>query len=42
MKTYRGVDVQIHISLTAALIEGEWPASLPGRFAPIPIEEEAG
>jgi hypothetical protein len=27
MKTYRGVDVQIHILLTLALVGGEWSAS---------------
>jgi hypothetical protein len=34
MKTYGGVDVQIHISLTSALAGGEWSASRPGRFTP--------
>jgi hypothetical protein len=29
-----GVDVQIHIFLTSALVEGEWPNSHPGRFTP--------
>jgi hypothetical protein len=28
------VDVYIHISLTSALIGGEWSASRPGRFTP--------
>jgi hypothetical protein len=32
MKTYRGVDVYIHISLTSALVGGEWSASRCGRF----------
>jgi hypothetical protein len=32
MKTYGGVDVQIHIYLTSALVGGEWSASRPGRF----------
>jgi hypothetical protein len=27
------VDVQIHVFLTSALVEGEWSASRPGRFA---------
>jgi hypothetical protein len=27
MKTYGGVDVQIHIFLTSALVGGEWSAS---------------
>jgi hypothetical protein len=34
MKTYGGVDVEIHIFLTSALDEGEWSASRPGRFTP--------
>jgi hypothetical protein len=34
MKTYGGVDVQIHIFLTLALTGGEWSASCPGRFTP--------
>jgi hypothetical protein len=34
MKTYGGVDVQIHIFLTSALVGGEWSASRPGRFTP--------
>jgi hypothetical protein len=34
MKAYGGVDVQIHIFLTSALVEGEWSASRPGRFTP--------
>jgi hypothetical protein len=32
MKAYGGVDVLIHIFLTAALVGGEWSASRPGRF----------
>jgi hypothetical protein len=32
MKAYGGVDVQIHIFLTSALVGGEWSASLSGRF----------
>jgi hypothetical protein len=31
----KGVDVQIHVSLTSALVGDEWSASLPGRFTPI-------
>jgi hypothetical protein len=47
MKTYGGVDVQIHVSLTSALAGGEWSASRPGRFTPgkeppVPIGKEAG
>jgi hypothetical protein len=34
MKVYRGVDVYIHIFLTSALVEDEWSASRPDRFAP--------
>jgi hypothetical protein len=34
MKAYRGVDVQIHIYLTSALVGGEWSASCPCRFTP--------
>jgi hypothetical protein len=30
MKTYWGVEVEVF--LTSALVEGEWLASLPGRF----------
>jgi hypothetical protein len=33
MKAYGGVDVQIHIFLTSALV-GELSASRPGRFTP--------
>jgi hypothetical protein len=32
MKVYGGVNVQIHIFLTSALIRGEWSASLPDCF----------
>jgi hypothetical protein len=34
MKVYGGVDVQIHIFLTLALVGGEWSASCPSRFTP--------
>jgi hypothetical protein len=34
MKTYEGVDVQIHVFLTSALVGGEFSASGPGRFTP--------
>jgi hypothetical protein len=33
MKTYGGVDVQIHIFFTSALVIGEWSASHPGRLS---------
>jgi hypothetical protein len=29
-----GMDVEIHIFLTSALVGGEWSASRPGRFTP--------
>jgi hypothetical protein len=32
MKTYGGVDVQIQVYLTSAIVGGEWSASHPGRF----------
>jgi hypothetical protein len=31
MKMYGGVDMQIHIFFTSALVGGEWPDSGPGR-----------
>jgi hypothetical protein len=34
MKSYGEVNVQIHILLTSAPVEGEWPASRPCRFTP--------
>jgi hypothetical protein len=34
MKTYGGVDVEIHIFLTSAQVGGEWSASRPCRFTP--------
>jgi hypothetical protein len=34
MKTYGGVDVQIHIFSTSALVAGEWSASRPSRCIP--------
>jgi hypothetical protein len=34
MKTYVGVDVQIHIFLTLALVGGEWSASRPPGKSP--------
>jgi hypothetical protein len=34
MKAYGGVDVQIHIFLTSALVGGEWSPSCPGCFSP--------
>jgi hypothetical protein len=32
MKTYRGVDVEIHVFLTSALDGGEWLVSSCSRF----------
>jgi hypothetical protein len=32
MKAYEGVDVEIHIFLTSALVGGEWSASRPDGF----------
>jgi hypothetical protein len=32
MKAYGGVDVEIHVFMTSALVGGEWSASRPGRF----------
>jgi hypothetical protein len=34
MKACWGVDVQIHIYLTSAVLRGEWSISRPGRFTP--------
>jgi hypothetical protein len=34
MKTYWGVEVWFHTSLTSALDGGEWSASRYGRFTP--------
>jgi hypothetical protein len=34
MKTYRAVDVYIHIFFTLALAGAQWSASRPGRFTP--------
>jgi hypothetical protein len=34
MKTYGGVDAQIHVFLTSALVGGEWSTSRPSNFAP--------
>jgi hypothetical protein len=32
MKAYWGVDVEIHVVLTSALVGGEWSDSRPGLF----------
>jgi hypothetical protein len=34
MKTYWGVEVQLHALLISALNGGEWSASRPNRFTP--------
>jgi len=34
MKTYGGVEIQLHAFLTSALDGGEWSASRPGHFTP--------
>jgi hypothetical protein len=34
--------VYTHVFLTSALVAGEWSASRPGRFTPVPIGWEAG
>jgi hypothetical protein len=32
MKAYGGVDLEVHIFLTSALVRGEWSATRSGRF----------
>jgi hypothetical protein len=34
MKTYGGVDIQIHVLLTSAVLADEWTASRAGLFIP--------
>jgi hypothetical protein len=34
MKTYGGVDIQIHVLLSCALVGGEWTISRPSHFTP--------
>jgi hypothetical protein len=34
MKTYGGVDIQVQIFLTSALVGGGWSTSRSGRFTP--------
>jgi hypothetical protein len=40
MKTYEGLDVQIHVFFTSALVGGVWSFSRPSHF--IPPERAAG
>jgi hypothetical protein len=35
MKTYGGMDIQINVFLTLALVGGEWLTSRPGCFTPV-------
>jgi hypothetical protein len=47
MKTYGGVDIQIHVFLISALVVREWSASHPRNFTPgkdpsAPTEQEIG
>jgi hypothetical protein len=37
MNTYGEVDVYTYVSLTSALVGGEWSASRPCRFTPLEI-----
>jgi hypothetical protein len=46
MKTFGELDAQVHVVLTSALVEVDWPASRPSGFtpgvkSPIPIGQEA-
>jgi hypothetical protein len=34
MKTYGGMEIQMHVFLTSTLDGGEWLDSRPGRFTP--------
>jgi hypothetical protein len=34
MKAYGGVDLEIHVFLTSAVVGEEWSVSRPGRFIP--------
>jgi hypothetical protein len=38
MKTYGGVETEVHIFITSALDGGEWPPSHSGRFTPVDEE----
>jgi hypothetical protein len=42
MKTYEGLDVQIHVSLTLVLVEGERSPSRSGRIASGSLGQDAG
>jgi len=41
MKTYRGVELQLHMFLTLVLDESKWLSSCPGSFTPVLIWKEA-
>jgi hypothetical protein len=34
IKTYGGVEIQLHVFLTSAIDGGDWSVSSPGRFTP--------
>jgi hypothetical protein len=40
MKAYGGVAVSIPIYVTSVRVRGEWSASRPGRFTPLPPPRE--
>jgi hypothetical protein len=43
IRTYGRVNVKIHGFLTSAIVEGEWSASLPGRFTlQYPLDRKLG
>jgi hypothetical protein len=42
INTYEEVEVQLHAFLTSVLDGGEWSASHPRRFTPVPIGYKAG
>jgi hypothetical protein len=41
MKTYGGMDVQIYVFLTPALVGGEWVSGQLHVSAALPLEKEA-
>jgi hypothetical protein len=42
MKTYKGVNILIHVFLALALVGDEWSASRPGEKPSLPIGLELG